>query len=270
MEGNNLPRRRILLAEDNRTNQMTAVRMLEKLGHQVDVAVNGTEAVEACRQFDYGIVLMDNQMPEMDGLTATRNIRQFEQAHGKPRVPIIALTANAMRGDREMCLAAGMDDYISKPFKAAQLSEMIERWGQGAPSPSVALGQDDVPAAHQEKAIDSRVFDDFRGTGGGANDFVNSLIDQYLTESALRSAELLSAVGRRDAPALRLAAHSLRGNSSAVGATRLAAICAELEQLARSPTLDGASALAIAFDDEFARVRHALEIERGRADHLVQ
>ena len=123
-------RPRVLLAEDNHTNQMAAVRMLEMLGYQVDVAVNGIEAVEACRRVDYGIVLMDNQMPEMDGLTAAREVRTFEQAHGKRPVPIIALTADAMQGDRETCLAAGMNDYLSKPFTAAQLSEVIERWGR--------------------------------------------------------------------------------------------------------------------------------------------
>ena len=127
-EAKDLRRPRVLLAEDNQTNQMAAVRMLEMLGYQVDVAVNGIEAVEACRDVDYGIVLMDNQMPEMDGLTATREIRTFELAHGKPPVPIIALTANAMQGDREKCLAAGMNDYLSKPFKVAQLEQVLERW----------------------------------------------------------------------------------------------------------------------------------------------
>ncbi len=118
-EADDLRRPRVLLAEDNQTNQMAAVRMLEMLGCQVDVAVNGIEAVDACRKVDYGIVLMDNQMPEMDGLTAARAIRSFELAHGKPPVPIIALTADAMQGDREKCLAAGMNDYLSKPFKVA-------------------------------------------------------------------------------------------------------------------------------------------------------
>ena len=106
---------------------MAAVRMLERLGYQVDVAVNGLEAVAACRAVDYGVVLMDNQMPEMDGLTAAREVRTFELAHGKPPVPIIALTANAMQGDRDKCLAAGMSDYLSKPFKVAQLKQVLER-----------------------------------------------------------------------------------------------------------------------------------------------
>ena len=119
---------RILLAEDNQTNQMAAVLMLKMLGCHVTVVVNGREAVEACRQREYGLVLMDNQMPEMDGLTATREIRAFEHAEGRAPVPIIALTANAMQGDREKCLAAGMNDYLSKPFKVVQLSDVLDRW----------------------------------------------------------------------------------------------------------------------------------------------
>jgi two-component system sensor histidine kinase/response regulator len=127
-EAKDLRRFRVLVAEDNQTNQMAAVRMLEMLGHQVDVAVNGIEAVAACREVDYGIVLMDNQMPGMDGLTAAREVRKLELALGKPPVPIIALTADAMQGDREKCLAAGMNDYLSKPFNVVQLRKILERW----------------------------------------------------------------------------------------------------------------------------------------------
>ena len=127
-EAHSRQRTRVLLAEDNQTNQMTATRMLEKLGYQVDVAVEGLEALEACRRGRYAIILMDVQMPGMDGLAAAREIRLIERAGGEPRALIIALTADAMRGDRERCLAAGMDDYLAKPFKIAQLREMLERW----------------------------------------------------------------------------------------------------------------------------------------------
>jgi two-component system sensor histidine kinase/response regulator len=137
-EAKDLRRPRVLLAEDNQTNQMAGVRMLEMLGYQVDVAGNGIEAVAACREVDYGIVLMDNQMPEMDGLTAAREVRKFELAHGKPPVAIIALTADAMQGDREKCMAAGMNDYLSKPFKVVQLRQILERWGHQSPSAGAA------------------------------------------------------------------------------------------------------------------------------------
>jgi CheY-like chemotaxis protein len=256
-EARDLRRPRILLAEDNQTNQMAAVRMLEMLGYQVDVAVNGIEAVEACRTVDYGLVLMDNQMPEMDGITAAREVRKYEHAHGKPPVPIIALTADAMQGDREKCLAAGMNDYLSKPFKVVQLTDMLERWGQRAavaPLPMAASN------GQRESVIDSSVFDAFTemGPAGGASDFVIQLIDRYLAEGKSRISALKDALERRDAPGVRLATHSLRGASGTVGANRLAAMCEELEALARASTFDGTRALFAAIGEEFTRVQDAL------------
>jgi two-component system sensor histidine kinase/response regulator len=270
-EADDLRRPRVLLAEDNLTNQMAAVRMLENLGCQVDLAVNGIEAIEACRHVDYGIVFMDIQMPEMDGLTATREIRAFEAAHGTAPVPIIALTANAMQGDGEKCLAAGMSDYLSKPFRAAQLSQMLKSWegsggsrGSEGSEGSAGSGGSEVQA---ELAIDPRVFDDFRGAvgGSGGQDFVAQLIDEYLAEATERMATLRDAVERRDAPASRRAAHSLTGASSMVGAHRMAARCAELERLALAAVSDGTLALVTELEDEFTRVRDALHVERGRA-----
>jgi len=118
----------ILVAEDNRVNQTVISRMLQKLGHRVDVAANGLEAVSALRRITYDLVFMDCQMPEMDGFGATRSIRAGEA--GTPRhIPIVALTANAMHGDREQCLAAGMDDYIAKPVTKQALAAALERWG---------------------------------------------------------------------------------------------------------------------------------------------
>ncbi|MCB1684278.1 MAG: response regulator, partial [Pseudomonadales bacterium] len=122
-------RRRVLLAEDNVINQKVAVRMLEKLGCRVDVAANGEEAVNMWEQFPYEIIFMDCQMPEVDGIEATRQIRQLEILDGA-HTPIIAMTANAMERDEQNCRAAGMDDYLSKPVKADQLRGILERWGK--------------------------------------------------------------------------------------------------------------------------------------------
>jgi two-component system sensor histidine kinase/response regulator len=259
-------RPRVLLAEDNPTNQKAAVRMLEKLGYQVDVAVNGLEAVAACRDIEYGFVLMDSHMPEMDGLTAAREIRKFELAHGRTIVPIIALTANAMQGDREKCLAAGMTDYLSKPFKVVQLREVLDRSAHRSASVHDPAVQD-VSHANQESAIDSRVFDEYRegGEGGGANDFVLELIDQYLVDSASRMTILKDAIALRDASGLEHVAHSLNGSSSAVGANRMAGMCEELEILARNATFDVPPELVTALEDEFRRVRQALQIEQETA-----
>ena len=118
---------RILLAEDSLVNQKVAVGLLSKQGHQVDIAINGVQAVEAWENGDYELILMDIQMPEMDGIEATRVIRQRE--HGTDsRIPIIAMTANAMKGDRQECLSAGMDDYVSKPFKPADLFAAVHKY----------------------------------------------------------------------------------------------------------------------------------------------
>ncbi|WHZ23366.1 MAG: hypothetical protein OJF47_002478 [Nitrospira sp.] len=145
------PTTRLLLAEDNPVNQKVAIKMLEKLGYRVDVAGNGQEAVAAHERSPYPLIFMDCQMPEMDGFVATRLIRQREQApahdesegptslstihnstfripHSRRRVPIIAMTANAMQGDRERCLAAGMDDYVAKPIRLKDLQAIIETW----------------------------------------------------------------------------------------------------------------------------------------------
>jgi CheY-like chemotaxis protein len=255
-EGQNPDRPRVLLAEDNRTNQIATVRMLQILGYQVDVAINGIEAVEACRNVDYQIVLMDNQMPEMDGLTAASEVRTLELARGKPPVPIIALTANAMAGDREKCLAAGMTDYLTKPFRLEQLRTMLEGWGHVLPVVAAAR-------LRQEPAIDSKVFEEFRtlGADSGANNFVTELIDQYLAESTSRMATLKDAAKHGDAPALRRVTHSLRGSSGTVGAHRMAELCRDLETLARGTTLDGSLAMVTALEDEFERVGLALYAE---------
>jgi len=268
-EAKDLQRPRVLLAEDNQTNQMTATRMLEMLGCQVDLAVNGIEAVEACGRVDYALVVMDNQMPEMDGLTATRQIRTIELARGTPPVPIVALTADAMVGDREKCMAAGMSDYMSKPFKVVQLREMLEQFGirPSSPGPAPKPAVDAVSVPH-EATIDLSMFDSLRDgeAGSGANAFVAKLIDLYLVESTTRIAALKDAVDVRDAPALSRASHSLKGASSAMGASRLAAICDSLETIARSgATLDGAPALVTELEQEFIRVCNALQVERSVA-----
>ena len=129
-------RPRVLVAEDNRTNQIIAVHHLEQLGCRVDVAPNGREALDACGRVAYDLVLMDCQMPEMDGFAATTAIRAHEASTGE-HLPIVAMTANAMQGDRERCLAVGMDDYLSKPMKSADLGAMLQQWvRRHAPPPT--------------------------------------------------------------------------------------------------------------------------------------
>ncbi|HEY7493651.1 MAG TPA: response regulator, partial [Candidatus Tectomicrobia bacterium] len=134
---------RILLAEDNVVNQMVAVRMLENQGHTVVTVSNGHAVLEALAQPGFDLVLMDVQMPDLDGLEATAIIREQEQ-HDGTHIPIIAMTAHAMQGDRERCLAAGMDDYISKPMRATDLYATIERLLQDPPAPPIPTAQQSV------------------------------------------------------------------------------------------------------------------------------
>jgi hypothetical protein len=139
---------RILLAEDNRTNQIVARRFLEKMGHRVDVVANGVEAIDALRSMPYDLVLMDVQMPEMDGLEATRRIRDASTGVQNPRLPVIAMTAHAMKGDRERCLDAGMDDYVSKPVSPAGLAVVITRWAvESGGAPPATAGEALQPTA---------------------------------------------------------------------------------------------------------------------------
>ena len=118
---------RVLLAEDNKVNQLVGVKQLQKLGYQADVAGNGREAVEAWKRGKYSVILMDCQMPEMDGYEATRKIRELEAEQNLPHTQIIALTASVMKEDRDLCLAAGMDDYISKPVDTGELKSALEK-----------------------------------------------------------------------------------------------------------------------------------------------
>ena len=134
---------RVLVAEDNLVNQMVAVKLLDKMGYAADVACNGREAVERARKVPYDLILMDCQMPELDGYAATAEIRGHQ---GKaPHAPIIALTANSMQGDREKCLAAGMDDYLSKPIALEALAAILEKWGARDPEPEAPTRETVLP-----------------------------------------------------------------------------------------------------------------------------
>ncbi|MFP4055013.1 MAG: response regulator, partial [Phycisphaerae bacterium] len=125
---------RLLIAEDNRVNQVLALRMLAKLGYRAEVAGNGAEAIRALAEVDYDVVLMDVQMPQLDGLEATQKIRRGEDGVRNPQVPIIAMTANAMTGDRDECLSVGMNDYVSKPIDSRRLAEALDRVLHAAPA----------------------------------------------------------------------------------------------------------------------------------------
>ena len=231
-------RLRILVAEDNGVNQQLALGLLGKLGYEADVAGNGAQAVEAVEGESYDLVLMDVEMPELDGLEATRRIRR-RRPHGPPR--IIAMTANALQEDREACFAAGMDDYLAKPLRVAQLAEALTTAEPVEEAPPLASGA--LEALREQF---------------GDEAFLQDLLDTFLQEAPRLVADLRSG----SAEEARRAAHTLKTNARTLGAAELGRVCEELEELAKQDRLEGASARVAHADAEYARVESALRAAR--------
>ncbi len=254
---------RILLVEDNMVNQKVALSMLRNLGVDAGTAVNGRQAVEGCEQGGkYDLVLMDCQMPEMDGFDATRAIRKREQGG---HIPIIALTANAMESDRRKCLDAGMDDYISKPFKQDELANALRAWLTPA---SMARGATKKPEAEIDidrevpvepsgnPAIDKGVFNNLLEVLG-ERDFTE-VIAVYVEDTADTINKLSRACESADVKTLERLAHSTKSASAKVGALTLSGMAKELEAQARGGELVGAQMRIDALQAEFERVRREL------------
>ncbi|MEW6370728.1 MAG: response regulator [Pseudomonadota bacterium] len=262
--------RRVLLAEDNPVNVEVAKAMLESLGLRAHVARNGAEALEAVRAGDYEAVLMDCQMPVMDGFAATSAIRRDEREsdamRGRPHtLPIIAITANALQGDREACLAAGMDDYLSKPFTQQQLAAVIGRWIALPIAGSVHHG--DAPPALPEEArevihrdvINTAALEKIRALSrDGGDALVQKVVNAYVGDVPQHLRTLHQAIGATDAGTVKRVAHSLKSASANVGAETLAGLCKDLEHLGRADTVEGADTLLADMEHEFQAVRHSL------------
>jgi two-component system sensor histidine kinase/response regulator len=258
--------RKVLLAEDNPVNVEVAKAMLDSLGLTVQIARNGEEALQASRADSYDVVLMDCQMPVMDGFAATAEIRRHEQQSGRARtLPIIAITANALQGDREACLAAGMDDYLSKPFTQQQLAAVIGRW-IGMPIAASVHHEEEPPALPpdvreviQRDVINRHALDNIRALNKDHGDaLVQKVISAYVDDTPALLQTLRCAIARLDCGKLRKVAHSLKSSSANVGAESLAHMCKEMETLGRSETTKGASAILIDMEHEFQAVRHSL------------
>jgi CheY-like chemotaxis protein/HPt (histidine-containing phosphotransfer) domain-containing protein len=229
----------ILLAEDNPTNQAVAINILRRRGYRVDVASHGGEAVDALRRETYAAVLMDCQMPVLDGYAATAEIRRLEGT--ARRTPIIAMTAHAMEGDRERCIAAGMDDYLSKPLNGPALDAVLQRW----------------VGANEATVIDRAVLRSLaRDVGDEA--IVEEICELFLTETGPRLLEIERAAHARDAEELRVSAHTLKGSASNVGAIAVASAAAELERLARAGELGQLQAPLLRLADAVELTKTAL------------
>jgi PAS domain S-box-containing protein len=236
------PPLRILVAEDSLVNQKVAIGLLEAQGHQLTIAHNGREAVTAARREEFDVVLMDVQMPEVDGLEATTMIRAREQATGR-HVAIIAMTAHAMKGDRETCLASGMDGYIPKPIRAAQLFETIDavltKLRQSRPSQEVSSES----KVDWEQALD---------VVQGDRELLKEIAETYLDEYPRMLQQVRDSIGDRDSTTLQRAAHTLKGSMRYFGATDAFDCAYELESMGREGRFEGA-------DDALRRLESELE-----------
>jgi two-component system, sensor histidine kinase and response regulator len=242
----------VLVVEDQPINRELAMAMLRNFGCRVQTAVNGRAGVRAATERRFDLILMDCQMPEMDGFEATAQIRAAEP-RSVPGVPIIALTANAVAGDRERCLAAGMNDYLSKPFTGADLYDMIARWlGRDAANPGAAPAAEAAPAS---SVIDERTLDSIRAIGGA--DLLVRMVGLFCDDSPALLEALRAALANGDAQAVAGAAHALRSISLNLGAFALGDICNRIETDARSGIIAGERAQRL--DAEYQAARTVLE-----------
>jgi PAS domain S-box-containing protein len=241
-------RLRILLAEDNLVNQRLAVRLLERHGHTVVLAATGKEALAVLAREPFDLVLMDVQMPEMGGLEATAAIRARERGTGR-HVPVIALTAHAMKGDRERCLAAGMDGYLSKPIQPRELLQALD---------GLAGGQ--APTASPAAEAGEEVFDRAQAlaTTGGDAELLREIVRLFLAECPNWLAQCRDAIARRDAAGLRQAAHTLKGTLAGLGAQAALAEAQRLEAMGCAGDLTGADRSYAALEAALERLRPAL------------
>ncbi len=260
-------RARILLAEDNVTNQLVASKIIEKLGYRVDVVANGREALAALRDIPYDLVLMDCQMPELDGLEATREVRDPESSVRDHLVPIIAMTAHVMKGDREKCIAAGMDDYLGKPVRPEELAVVLERWlteravaGPVAAEAAVAVVADPPePSApvFDRAAFLSRVM--------GDEDLLREITELFLADLPVQLEQLAAAISSGDCDLAGRLAHGVKGASANVGGEALRETAWEAEKAGKAKDLAALVTLLPEMQARFVRLRDAMEtgIEPG-------
>jgi CheY-like chemotaxis protein/HPt (histidine-containing phosphotransfer) domain-containing protein len=254
-------RGKVLLVEDNAVNQKVSVRILEKLGYYVDTVANGAEAVDKLQNGLYDAVLMDCQMPVMDGYAATREIRRREGT--SQRCIIIAMTASAMTGDRERCLASGMDDYLAKPIRPEDVRQIIERWGTTAALPDQPDHAAEPPPLKTTPASaesDHTPVDMDRLLDFSDNDpeSLNELISLYFQQTTGQMEQITAALQSGNASDVQRLAHSCAGASATCGMIRLAPMLRELEKLGHDRNLANAKELFARITAEFESVKKYL------------
>jgi len=243
---------RILLAEDNRVNQQVALRILEKQGHTVVVVGDGQAALAALAQAPFDLVLMDIQMPVLDGMATTAAIRAQEQG---THMPIIAMTAHAMRGDHERCLTAGMDGYVTKPLKAADLAAAIAQLLPAAPLPQTSAGTPPVDVSAALRSVE------------GDQGLLENLFEAFQQDYPRQLAEIQDAIGMGDAARTARVAHSVKGVVGYFSTQRASALAAQLEALRHQAELAGALSLVQELEQELAQIS-AFVAESGWAKRI--
>ena len=277
----------LLLADDNVVNQKVARRLFDQMGYRIDIAGDGMEALAALERKHYDIVFMDVQMPEMDGLEATRRIRESERA--LPRDPnatlpliIIAMTANAMTGDREKCLKAGMDDYLAKPVRPEAVQAALKRWGPVAKSPAARSGPDGVqpesagrppaeaaapplqppPTSVQEQTEPPVDIERLAEMAGGDDSGIRELIDLYFAQTSTQFEQLRVAVQANAPEEVERVAHKAAGASATCGMNAVVPALRELERQGREGRLVDAATLVVHALKELERIRTYLNTQR--------
>ncbi|WP_082989784.1 response regulator [Woeseia oceani] len=267
---------KVLLAEDNPVNQAVALGMLDSLGVDVAVVTDGQAAMDALSGQRFDLVLMDCQMPVMDGLQATREIRAAERDNNECHVPIVALTANALSGDREQCLEAGMNEYLSKPFTMDQLHAVLSIFLRTEAELADETRIEEVLSAEAASLFDTQSITiqplDLTALATlkelqqpGSPSLIKRVIQIYLDSSGEIKERLANALSNTDTDTARESAHALKSSSINVGATRLADLCKNIETMAREHSIDGVQELRSKLEQEYGRVIKALRVELERA-----
>ena len=252
---------KILLVDDNAINQKVAVRILQQLGYTTEVAGNGREALDMLDQKPFDFIFMDVMMPEMDGLEATRVLRKRQMAgghaHYQSRIVICAMTAHAMTGDREKCIASGMDDYLAKPVRPKDVRDMLERWGgkimSGGTKPAAEKPTENSPA---EPPVD---MDRMMDLTDGNNDSLRELVEMYLKQTHKQFEQMQAAIGEGNADTLRRVAHSGAGASATLGMSRLVPYLRELEKIGAAGSVNGATAIVEKAAVEYSAIQEFLK-----------
>ena len=250
--------KRILVVEDNPTNQQVAVAILKKLGYHADLAAQGVEALRLLHEADYDLVLMDCEMPVMDGYAATRLIRGERTATRNPHLPIIALTADAMCGDRDKCLQAGMSDYLVKPIEPQQLADLLEKWLVTPPGGKVQPFLSQPPQGTQAVFNQAELLHRLAGDKDLAHRIIAGFLDDVPRQLRLLNNQLAAG----DARGVQQQAHTLKGAAASISAEALRAICSEVQEAAVARELNRAASLLPRLQEQFGLLKATLK-QRG-------